>query len=386
MCGIVGAIVNFHNGFNNSAESLFYELLFADTVRGDDSTGMIFIENDSSFGIMKDAYPAPYVIPEFEKSDMGKRVISKGKALIGHNRKATVGSVNNATAHPFVVGDSFAMVHNGTLRNHKDLADTVVDSEALAIHLSKVLVEDFDKLKFEEEIGKVNGAFAIAAYNQDCHKIFLTRNHERPLSYISTPLGVFFASEANMLVWVCARNGIDMTKSEIHAVKTHELVTIDLDTNKVTTLEYTPKKATPVITTVVTGKGMVVTGAGAKSKSLSKSQYKYMRSHWMGKRIPFYVDDYIEKDFPKTVAEGAYVVNLMGESDEFSCDHDVYGTFDLTDIPTGSHKFVDCMYTGVISEMGYNKITGNITFTVDQVRQVPSPILSITYENQPTVH
>ena len=91
---------------------------------------------------------------EFEKSDMGKRVISKGKALIGHNRKATVGSVNNATAHPFVVGDSFAMVHNGTLRNHKALADTVVDSEALAIHLSKVLVEDFDKLKFEEEIGK----------------------------------------------------------------------------------------------------------------------------------------------------------------------------------------------------------------------------------------
>ena len=388
MCGLVGAIVSYNNGFTAKTEDVFYEMLYADVLRGSDSTGMIFVENDASFGIMKDAHSAEWVIPDFQKSDMGKRVIAKGKALLGHNRKATMGSINKNTAHPFVVNDSFAMVHNGTLRNHKELADTVVDSEALAIHLSKVLHKDFDKVLFEEAIGKVNGAYAIAAYQQENNTVYLTRNSERPLSYVITPMGMFWASESDMLVWICRRNGLDIKADNLHHLPPNVLLSYDLDTNIREEVAYTPKKPTPaptMATGTVAGRGMVY-GNNTRFKSVSKNQYKAIRNQWMGRRIGFYVEDYVEKEFPKTIVEGAYELQLIGESDEFTCQHTVYGEFDIKDMAPDDNTFLDCLYSGLISGMSFNKITGSIAFYTIDVKRVPTPVLKLAYENKSTIH
>ena len=390
MCGIVGSIVKAHNGFTKATEDVFYQMLYANALRGDDSTGVIFVENNSSFGIMKEAYASGYVLEELKSSTMGKKTWTKGKALIGHNRKATVGVVADTTAHPFVVDDTFAMVHNGTLRNHKALADTVVDSEALAIHLSKVLVENFVVEDFEEAIGKVQGAYALAAYSQEADKVFLTRNSERPLAYIDTNEGFFFASEIAMLFWICDRNGIKMGDNAPVWLKADELLTYDLSKNTFTLLNYLPKKATPVTPTTAVIGNMRKIGQGGQAtytdKSVSKSAFKQMRNHWTGKKLEFYADDYIERDFPNTVAEGSHEVNLMGECDSFTCSHMVYGEFDLYDLPPGDTNLIDCLYSGLVSEMSYNKATGSVSFILTAIKKVPTPLLSLTYENKSTVH
>jgi glucosamine 6-phosphate synthetase-like amidotransferase/phosphosugar isomerase protein len=39
MCGIVGMVVKPNNGFSVKTENVFNQLLYADAVRGEDSTG-----------------------------------------------------------------------------------------------------------------------------------------------------------------------------------------------------------------------------------------------------------------------------------------------------------------------------------------------------------
>ena len=373
MCGIVGCVIKAKNGFTKITEDSFTQMLFADTLRGDDSTGVIYVHNDTSFGIAKEAYAAPYVLDALMELPTVKQMYAKGKAYIGHNRKKTVGSISDETAHPFVVNDTFAMVHNGTLRNHKELADTQVDSEALAIHLSKVLVKDFDKEKFEDAMGKVQGAFAIAAYNQDTDTVYLTRNAERPLTYVETPEGWFWASEGAMLGWILGRNSITLKDAQFKILPAHTLLAIDLGSNTVTLEEYVPKKATPA--TTVAGTKVVNTTKkvthGTKPNRVSKNAFKQLRRKWFGQRMFFYVDDYVEKNFPRTLMDGETDVVLLGNNDEFTFDHTVSAAFNITNLPKHEWEFTDSFFTALVEDMTYDRVTGWVTFHMSDAKVVP---------------
>lgn len=371
MCGIVGCVIKANNGFTKVTEDSFTQLLFADTVRGDDSTGVIYVHNDAGFGIAKEAYSAPLVIDSIMSLPEVKAMWNRGKAYIGHNRKKTVGNIADETAHPFVVNDTFAMVHNGTLRNHKMLADTVVDSEALAIHLSKVLDADLTKEKLEEAMGKVEGAYAIAAYNQTNHTVYLTRNAERPLTYIETNEGWFWASEGAMLAWILARNSISLKDREFKQLAANSLLSIDLDTNKATILEYVPKKAIPATTVAGTKVSTKKTTHGTSPNRVSKNQFKLLKRKWMGTRMFFYADDYVEKNFPRTIADGETDVLLIGSCEEFTFDHTVSAPYDIDNLPRGTWEFTDCFFTGIVEDMAYDRITGWVTFGMAGVSVVP---------------
>ena len=389
MCGIVGVAIKAINGFNMFTENTFYQMLLADSFRGEDSTGVVFVENDSSFGIMKEAFSSTYLIENFKDSDQGKAMFNRGKALIGHNRKATLGAISETTAHPFVVGDQFALVHNGTLKGHKALADTVVDSEALAIHLSKVLVKDFDKSAFEEAIGKVNGAYAVVAYNQDAHCLYMFRNSERPLAYLETSAGLFFASEAAMLHWICGRNGLIEKDTEVKLLPENTLLTMNLDDNKITMEEYIPKKATHSLTTGVLTAIKTIGWAGrvaCTNKGLSKNQFKAMNRQWTGRKIEFYADDFVERDYPNTISNGSHLLKLMGESEQFTCPHSIFGDYDLYDLPVGTTEYLNCLYSGTISGMDYNKATGHVVISVFDVKKTPVLKKGATNEDVYTVH
>jgi predicted glutamine amidotransferase len=374
MCGIVGAVIKARNGFTKPTEDSFTQMLFADTLRGDDSTGIIYVHNDGGFGIAKEAYAAPYVIDAIMDIPEVKQMYSRGKAYIGHNRKKTVGSISNETAHPFVVNDTFAMVHNGTLRNHKELADTVVDSEALAIHLSKVLTADFNKETFEEAMGKVNGAYAVVAYNQDTDCVYITRNAERPLTYVETTDGWFWASEGAMLGWILGRNGINLKDVQFKSLAPNSLLTINLDKNTATVMEYVPKKAIPA-TTVAGTKVKVITAKtpqhGSKPNRLSKQQFKTLKRKWFGDRLFFYADDYVEKNFPRTIMDGETDVMLIGNSDEFTFDHTVSAPYNINSLPKGEWEFTDCFFTGIVEDMTFDKATGWVTFHLTGGKLVP---------------
>lgn len=401
MCGIVSLINKTKYGFSRNQETAFYEMLFADQLRGDDSTGAIMVMNDSGFGVLKDAYPAYWMVSEFAQHEIGKDLFTKGKAAIGHNRKATIGKIEAATAHPFVVDKTFAMVHNGTLRNHKNLADTTVDSEALAIHLSKVLTEDFDKGKFEEAMGKVEGAYAIVAYNQTTNCVYFMRNHERPLTLIETPSEWLISSEFGLSSWIAARNDLSHKDQKAEFVETETLYKIDLDTNTLTKEKFTPKK--PMAHHSITQHGGTVVGwktkgtAGTQSSvgkayddelgELSKNEFKRLRKKYALTTITFWADDYVEKNFPKSFAQGETEVLLMGECEEIKLSHVIEGSFD-TKGEIEEHELIGRMYSARVYDMEYNKVTGQIKVRVDRIQIIPPSNATITkkHEASTTVH
>jgi len=385
MCGIVGVVARYNSGFFKQTEDSFFQMLYADALRGEDSTGVIAIEKDSRFHIAKEASSADYFASYFKANDDGKKVVSdmfsKGKAWVGHNRKKTIGEVSDDTAHPFLVENKFALVHNGTLFNHKKLADTAVDSHALAIHLQKAIATgqgDPAKVKaaIEESLAEVDGAYAVSMYDQDSHKLYLLRNKDRPLALIECENAVYFMSEALMGMWVLNRNGYATDKMKISAVQEHELITFHLDesNSKVMSREViTPKKkptnffqlpwetaqgkATEEVTN---GLGQKCTVGGNNAEGVTfcttQKQLSKFRKKFLGSRVTFWPDDLIEHDYPKTIAQGALKVTLMGGLEEVEYAHNLYASVDLGQLQL---RFVEDVlnkkWTGIVDTIECDK-------------------------------
>jgi len=376
MCGIVGMVVKANTGLQKQHEDTFYQLLYADALRGEDSTGVIGVEKDTTFHIAKEAVTASWFIPQLDAHKIGKDMWRGGKAYIGHNRKSTIGKTVDENAHPFTVNEEFAMVHNGTLFGHKELANTTVDSEALAIHLHKAFTEDDYKETVEEALGKVYGAYAVAMYDQRKHQVRLLRNKDRPLSIVETPNAWYWASEGALLFWVLARNGYDMSKCEIKGVTEHTLMTFDLDTNKLTEEVLVPKKITaPTKATATDGgktKSTVVTFKPKSEEGLSKNSYKKFRRNLLGKKVEWWVEDYIETNYPKTTASGETSITMMGVCDNLLIDHMMVSIIDLKELNLLESDLCSRLWTGTVHDMSYDPKTKKVS--IELVAALPLPV------------
>lgn len=197
MCGLVGVI----GKLGKDERSAFELLLALDTIRGKHSTGILSISNGNEPKILKKV-GTPFDLSD--DSRYSKTIFHSDKVLMGHNRYATKGSVNNINAHPFdhvsVIGS-----HNGTLRQQSlldDHSDYDVDSDNLYHHMAKNGVDD--------TIKKLNGAFALSWWNTEENSFNLIRNDERPL-YIAKAKDkevVIYASEKWMIQVACHKNNI----------------------------------------------------------------------------------------------------------------------------------------------------------------------------------
>ena len=218
MCGIVGVITKRRVGMLRQDALAFKQLLFAGQIRGTDGTGIIYdIKEKTMFHKSPtDAYQFMGTngfngsIADSEKS---------GRYIIGHNRAATKGSRVWEDTHPFHE-QNIVLVHNGTLYDHKELADVSVDSRAIAIHMSK---EGVDKT-----IETLNGAFALVWVDTVKNSINLIRNDERPLAITETATCWIISSEASMGKWIAERNGYLEIKPAVHC-KPGTLYTFDLN-------------------------------------------------------------------------------------------------------------------------------------------------------------
>lgn len=223
MCGIVGVAGNLFQ----SDIKIFKDLLFIDTLRGVDSTG-VFASSPRSWEYFK----KPVSGPDFLTIDkVGKIITTQRQVLIGHNRAATVGQVNSANAHPFVSEDeSIAGVHNGTLLGHitkkfiKDYDDYGTDSEALINSLASAGIK--------ETLENVVGAFALAFMDLEKNKLYLTRNKERPMHFAVTEdrKQLYWASEYGMLRWAITRHKPN-EKVKYFNVSENTLICWDLPSN-----------------------------------------------------------------------------------------------------------------------------------------------------------
>lgn len=361
MCGLVGLIVNTANGALAKEADLFEQLLYIDALRGDDATGMAIYCNTGEIEIAKEATTADYFRSAKEYKEMRLAFIARGRAILGHNRKRTIGEITDETAHPFIIGDNAVFSHNGTLRDHKKLADTVVDSEALGIHLNKC---GGDPRKIEEALGDVYGAYACAWFDQNTEKLYLLRNKERPLYLAKYPSGYIYASEPGFIYAAANRNAYKI--EEIEEVPEHTLVSLSLDGSFTTVKKealVVPKKSQAPSSTVYKGgkktskSGGVSTdgdteGYYAKGVS-SKNSYKRFRQRYIGKRIEFWIEDYM--DIPNTGVPNAFSSwSVTGSCDRIGTNHTISAKIHYAHPDEMEYLWSESLLTGIVEDVYWN--------------------------------
>ena len=203
MCGLVGIA----GDLSHRHLSVFKDLLRFDTVRGPHSTGVAAVDLDGEIHIKKNTLNGFDFVEETKS--LGTIVTYNRHILMGHNRHATVGKVNNNNAHPFEVDGKFVGAHNGTLKEHlckgfiKDFDDFGTDSEA-------ALTSMFRR-GAKETLENISGAWAFVYYNSEDRTLNFTRNDKRPL-FVATKKDnldvIMWASESWMLKCAMGRNGI----------------------------------------------------------------------------------------------------------------------------------------------------------------------------------
>ncbi len=201
MCGMVGVV---GKDIKKEHTTWFEQALYADALRGWDSTGMAIVDSASTtpFVYKKAMVPSDFQDTRRYHTTLGKA--HKAVALLGHNRAATAGKVNNKGAHPFT-HDNITLTHNGTLWGHRDMPgcnEFSVDSEAVCYSISKRGPKD--------TLSDMAGAWCLAYHNKDDGTFNLVRNNERPMFYAYVAkLDVFlYASEKGLLEWLATRNKI----------------------------------------------------------------------------------------------------------------------------------------------------------------------------------
>lgn len=199
MCGLVGLIARKPNGFFHTDMELMQNLLLLDQIRGEDSTGVYTVMRDGNLQITK---IGSHPMHMFSTAAWGKhksKAIADGRIMIGHNRKATMGGINSANAHPFHE-ENIVLSHNGTVRGgHKKMADTEVDSHAVC--------HAFAEKGAEEVIKTLDAAFAFIWWDIEAQRLYAVRNTERPLNIVTTEDYHILCSESWMAIALLGRAG-----------------------------------------------------------------------------------------------------------------------------------------------------------------------------------
>lgn len=212
MCGLVGAA----GTLDYKHKRVMLDLLFLDSLRGRDSTGLAVVKRNREIMIRKQTVPGY----EFIEIPAVYKMMENNDCLwMGHNRLKTQGEVSRANAHPFEVLDEEGDVllvgaHNGTLNNKYEIERQIeekfeTDSEGIFNLLTKAP-------NFKEAIGLLRGAWSLTWWDATTDTLHFCRNKERPLVYAYTKdrKVIFWASEGWMIVNAARRNNVELETNE----------------------------------------------------------------------------------------------------------------------------------------------------------------------------
>lgn len=191
-------------------------LLYLDTWRGQDATGVAVIRGNGETEVLKAAIPGYEFL---EGPRLRNLVKMTDMCWIGHNRFGTVGKNTRNNAHPFMITndrDECILVgaHNGTLKNKWKLKDHVqfgTDSEALYNQIALTSVQ--------ETIPLIEGAWALTYYDHEADELRFIRNSERPLFYgwVDDKKTLVWASESWMVRVATSRAGLTLFEDKIYS-------------------------------------------------------------------------------------------------------------------------------------------------------------------------
>lgn len=218
MCGIVGVF----GQIGVPLENVFSDLLIFDQVRGFDSTGVCIVPKiNPNPNVLKGVVNPAWLLGSKEYAEVTKTSLL---SMLGHNRAATKGTVEQKNAHPFTHGH-ITGVHNGTATSVSSLLDHekfTVDSDNIYYHLSQKGPEDLWKNFY--------GAAALVWWDNKQKSLQFLRNYQRPLCMAITENenAVIYASEAEMLR--CAADRRKVKIGEIVEVTPNNLYTLTFTT------------------------------------------------------------------------------------------------------------------------------------------------------------
>ena len=220
MCGIVGIV---GSDINYQMKDVFKDLLKLDTIRGVHSTGMLTVDNFNNVNVFKKSVDG-ITFTDLKRYDRTINRVTNPRLLLGHNRAATTGRVNDANAHPFSDGGTH-LVHNGTLVSYNSLhksSETNVDSEAICYQVEHTGIID--------TVSKLNGAFALASYNERTRQLSIIRNSQRPmcLAKVKGKDVTIFASEEHFIKAAALRNNVELDEEGVWYLKEQVLLNFNL--------------------------------------------------------------------------------------------------------------------------------------------------------------
>lgn len=203
MCGIVGFITADTNLGETDRSKFLRQALIIDTLRGDDSTGVFAVGHeplykDGSAFYCKNALTGSEFVDSKEYWEHMYDT-KEYRAVVGHNRAATVGKVDTDSAHPFQVGN-ITLVHNGTLTSANVLPSPMSSLDGVTVD-SHAIAHNLNTHSVEEVVENLYGAFALVWHDARDDSMNVVRNTKRPLHFALGQSGktLFFMSEGEML-------------------------------------------------------------------------------------------------------------------------------------------------------------------------------------------
>lgn len=230
MCGHVGVA----GSILLDEKKAFSNLLFLDYLRGPHSTGVAAVHLTTKFSPyeekMDKALGGPWELMGKPEGVFKDGVVkSFPHVIMGHNRFATQGTIDEDSAHPFQF-ENLIGAHNGTV-NKASLSSF---HGAKELNLDSRMI--YSQLNHDDNLQKVwdlaDGAMALVWWDKRDNCMHFARNKDRSLFYTFSKSGktVFWASEAWMLTVSLSRNGIQFEDIKPFAIDTH--YTIDMYNEK----------------------------------------------------------------------------------------------------------------------------------------------------------
>jgi len=245
MCGIFG-----HIGTNYD-KNKFKVLGLYNDARGGDSCGVFHhgkLKTDVAYGADKNKKFKDFV----ENGLFIDAKIGKPTIALGHCRKASVGAIGLQQAQPVVIYENdkpvFAMIHNGTLINYEELANTYdvaySNHETDSQIFCKIVYKAGFKVLSEYEGA---GAFVFWDSRVDLNTVFIFKGaslfyknddklyEERPLYFINHKNSFWFSSMENSLEFIMDDNDtiVDMECNTLYKIKNGNIEsTIEIDRSK----------------------------------------------------------------------------------------------------------------------------------------------------------
>jgi len=241
MCGLVGIVCD---RITADHKKVFRLMLKLDEIRGQHSTGIGMVNKEGNFGWCKKEGTCENLYEEYASAKKDSILEHDGdvrgwdwKYLMGHNRHATKGAVDDRNAHPFAF-ENIIGAHNGTLQMH-----TMKNFEGFK-------GEDLDSRLFYSEIehrggevkdiySEVGGAMALTWYDKKDKTVRILRNNQRTLFFCWSydQKTMFYASEPWMIqaaqqrVPEAFRSNINKEnyKGKIRAFKPDHLYSVSID-------------------------------------------------------------------------------------------------------------------------------------------------------------